>query len=111
MSRLRLFGQQSPAAPYWRSCAGEEIKSAKINVSYAASQTQILKPIHSKAIVSRLDLYLTLISYAAADCHFRQDVLRRMASVIARFRCAEERERGERAPDHQTVNGEKFSCQ
>ncbi len=31
-----------------------------------------------------------------------------MASVIARSRCAEERERGERARDHQTVNGEKI---
>ena len=31
-----------------------------------------------------------------------------MASVLARIRCAEERERGERAPDHQTVNGEKL---
>ncbi len=30
-----------------------------------------------------------------------------MASVIARIRCAEERERGERVPDNQTVNGEK----
>ncbi len=113
MSRLSLFGQQGPAAaPYWRSCAGEEMKSAKIEVSYAASQTQILKPIHSKAIVSRLDLYLTVMctmtSYAAADCHFRQDAHRRMASVIARIWCAEERERGERAPDHQTVNGEKL---
>jgi hypothetical protein len=83
-----------------------------INVSYAASLTQILKPIHSKAIVSRLDLYLTVMcsmtSYAAAGCHFRQDAHRRMASVIARIRCAEERERGERAPNHQTFNGENF---
>jgi hypothetical protein len=55
MLRLSLFGQQSPAAPYWRSCAGEEMKSAMTDVSYAASQTLILKPIHSKAIVSRLD--------------------------------------------------------
>ena len=31
-----------------------------------------------------------------------------MASVLARIRCAEERERGERARDHQTVNGEKL---
>ena len=31
-----------------------------------------------------------------------------MASVIAHIRCAEERERGERASDHQTVNGEKL---
>jgi hypothetical protein len=57
MSRLSLFGKQSPAAPYWRSCAGEEMKSAKIDVSYAASHTQILKQIYSKTIVSRLDLY------------------------------------------------------
>jgi hypothetical protein len=112
MSRSSLFGQQSPAAPYWRSCAGEEMKSAMIDVSYAASQTQILKPIHSKAIVSRMDLYLTVMctmtSYGAADCHFRQDAHRRMASVIARIRCAEELQRGERARDHQTVNGEKL---
>jgi hypothetical protein len=112
MSRLSLFGQQSPAAPYWRSCAGEEMKSAMTDVSYAASQTLILKLIHSKVIVSRLDLYLTVMcrmtSYAAADCHFWQDAHRRMASVIARIRCSEELERGERAPDHQTVNCEKL---
>jgi hypothetical protein len=112
MLRLSFFGQQSPAAPYWRSFAAEEMKSAITDVSYAASQTLILKPIHSKAIVSRLDLYLkvlcTMMSYAAADCHFRQDAHRRMASVIARIRCAEERGRGERAQDHQTVNGEKL---
>jgi hypothetical protein len=88
------------------------MKNAKFDVSYAASQTQILKPIHSKAIVSRLDLYLTVMctitSCAAADCHFHQDAHRRMASVIARIRCAEEREHGERSPDHQTVNGEKL---
>jgi hypothetical protein len=97
MWRLSLFGQQSPAAPYW-SCASEEMKSAMTDVSYAASQTQILKLIHSKAIVSRLDLYLTvkctMTSYAAADCHFWQDAHRRMAPVTARIRCAEERERG-----------------
>jgi hypothetical protein len=46
--------------------------------------------------------------YAAADCHFRQDAHLRMASVIARIRRAEERERGERAQDHQSVNGEKL---
>ncbi len=61
MSCLSLFGQQSPAVPYWRICSGEEMKSAMIDVSYAASQTQILKLIHSKAIVSRLDLYLTVM--------------------------------------------------
>ena len=112
MWRLSLFGQQSPAAPYWRSCAGEEMKSAMSDVSYAVSQTQIPKPIHSKAIVSRLDLFLTVMctmtSYTAADCHYRQDAHRRMASVIVRIRCAEERERGERAHDHQAVNGEKL---
>ena len=103
MSRLSLFGQQSPAAPYWRSCAAEEMKSATTVVCYAASQTLILKPIHSKAIVLMLDLYLTVMCtmtlYTAADCHFRQDVHRRMALVIARIRCAEERKRGERAQD------------
>jgi hypothetical protein len=57
MSRSSLFVQQNPSARYWRSCVGEEMKSAMIDVSYAASQTQILKPIHSKAIVSRLDLF------------------------------------------------------
>ena len=49
-----------------------------------------------------------MTSYAAAGCHFRQDAHRRMASVIARIRCAEERERGERARDHRAVNGEKL---
>ncbi len=49
-----------------------------------------------------------MTSYAAADCHFRQDAHRRMASVFALIRCAEERERGEHARDHQTVNGEKL---
>jgi len=106
MPRSSLFVQQSPSAPYWRSCAGEEMKSAMIDVSYAASLTQIVKPIHSKAIVSRLDLYLTVLclmaSYAAADCHFRQDAHRRTASVLARIRCAKERERGKRARHHQT---------
>jgi hypothetical protein len=60
---FKLFGQQSPAAPYWRSCAAEEMKSAITNVSYAASQTLNLKPIHSKAIVSMLNLYLTVVCY------------------------------------------------
>jgi hypothetical protein len=64
------------------------------NVSYAASQTLNLKLIHSKAIVSRLNLNLTVLctmaSYAAADCHFRQDAHSRMALVIARIRRAEE---------------------
>jgi hypothetical protein len=59
--RLSLFGQQSPAAPYWRSCAAEEMKSAITDVSYAASQTLNLKPIHSKAIISRLILYFTIL--------------------------------------------------
>ncbi len=112
MSSLSLFGQQSPAAPYWRSCAAEEMKSAMTNVSFAAAQTLILKPMYSKAIVSRLDLYLTVLctmtSNAAADCHFLQDAHRRMASVIAHIRCAEERERGQYAQDHQSVNGEKL---
>ena len=83
MSRSSLFMQQSPSAPYWRSCAGEEMNSAMIDVSYAASQTQILKPIHSKATVSMLYLFLTVMctmtSYAAAACHFRQDAHRRLA--------------------------------
>jgi hypothetical protein len=112
ISRSSLFVQQSPSARYWRNCAGGVNESAMIDVSYAASQTQILRLIHSKAIVSRLDLFLTVMctmtSYAAADCHFRQDVHRRMASVLVRIRCAEERECCERARDHQTVNGEKL---
>jgi hypothetical protein len=70
------------------------------------------KSIHSKAIVSNLNLNLTVLctmaSYAAADCHFWQDAHRRMASVIARIRRAEECERGERVQDHQSVNGEKL---
>jgi hypothetical protein len=83
-----------------------------IDVSYAASQTLNLKLIHSKAIVSRLNLNLTVMctmaSYAAADCHFWQDAHRRMASVIARILRAEECYRGERAQDRQSVNGEKL---
>jgi hypothetical protein len=83
MWRLSLFGQQSPAVPYWRSCTAEDMKSAITDVSYAASQTLNLKPIHSKAIVSRLNLNFTVLctmaSYAAADCHFGQDAHRRMA--------------------------------
>jgi hypothetical protein len=102
---LSLFGQQSPAVPYWRSCAAEEMKSAITDVNYAASQTLNLKPIHSRAIVSRFNLNLTelctMASYAAADCHFRQDAHRRI-------RRAEESERGEHAQDHQSVNGEKI---
>jgi hypothetical protein len=61
MWRLSLFRQQSPAAPYWRSCAAEEMKIAITGVSYAASQTLNLKPIQSKAIVSRLNLYFTIL--------------------------------------------------
>ncbi len=53
-----------------------------------------LKPIHSKAIISRCNLNLTVLrnmaSYAAADCHFRQDAHCRMAEVIARIWRAEE---------------------
>jgi hypothetical protein len=61
MWRLSLFGQQSPAAPYWRSCAAEEMKSDITNISYAASQPLNLKLIHSKAIVLRLNLYFTVL--------------------------------------------------
>jgi hypothetical protein len=61
MWRLSLFRQLSPAAPYWRICAAEEMKSPITDVSYAASQKLNLKPIHSKAIVSRFILYLTLL--------------------------------------------------
>ncbi len=50
----------------------------------------------------------TMTSYAAAECHFWQDAHRRMASVIARIRCADERERGDRAQDRPTVSGEKL---
>ncbi len=53
------------------------------------SEKVILKPIHSKVIVSRLDLNLTVLrtmaSYAAADCHFRQDAHRRMALAMHSF--------------------------
>ncbi len=83
MWRLSIFGQLSPAAPYWRSCAAEEMKIAITEVNYAASQTLILKQIQSKAIVSKLNLNSTVLctmaSYAAADCYFRQDAHRRMA--------------------------------
>jgi hypothetical protein len=37
------------------------MKSAITDVSYVASQTLILKRIHSKAIVSRLDLHLMVL--------------------------------------------------
>ncbi len=37
------------------------MKNAITDVSDSASQTLILKPIHSKAIISRLDLYLTVL--------------------------------------------------
>jgi hypothetical protein len=86
MWSLSLFGQQSPAAPYWRSCAAEEMKSAITDISYVAFQTLNLKPIHWKAIVSRLNLKITVLctmaSYAAANCHFGQDAHRRMASEL-----------------------------
>ncbi len=39
MWHLILFGQQSPAAPYWRSCAAEGMKSAIADVSYAVLRT------------------------------------------------------------------------
>jgi hypothetical protein len=55
-----------------------------------------------------LTVLRTMASYAAADCHFWQDAHRRMALVIARIRRAGERERGERAQDHQSINGEKL---
>jgi hypothetical protein len=80
---LSLFGQLSPAAPYWRSCAADKMKITITEVNYAASQILILKQIKSKAIVSKLNLNLTVLctitSYAAADCHFQQDAHRRMA--------------------------------
>ncbi len=53
--RLSLFGQLSPAAPYWRSLAGEEMISAITDASYAAFQTLILKRIHSKAMALRFN--------------------------------------------------------
>jgi hypothetical protein len=77
MWRLSLFGQQSTAAPYSTSCAAEEMKCSITDVSYAASQTVILKLIYSMAILSRLNLNLTVLrtmgSCAAADCPFQQD--------------------------------------
>ncbi len=76
MWRLSLFVQQSPAAPYWRSCTAEKMNSAITDVSYAASQTLNLKPIRSKAIVSRFILNFVLLckmtSQPAAHCDFRQ---------------------------------------
>ncbi len=77
-------------------------------------QNNRMKPIHSKAIVSRLNLNVTVSrtidSYAAANCHFRQpeDAHSQMALVIAQIWRAEARERGEHAQDHQCVNGEKL---
>jgi hypothetical protein len=102
---LSLFGQQSQAAPFSRSCAAEEMKSAITDVSHAASRTQILKSINSMAIVSRFNLTVlrTMSSYAAADCPFRQDVHCRMASVIARIRHADQR-----IKDFEYANGEKI---
>jgi hypothetical protein len=72
MWRLSLFGQQSPAVPYLRSCSAEEMKSASLT---SAMLHPILKPIGLMAIVSRFDLTAlhTMASYAAADCPFRQD--------------------------------------
>jgi hypothetical protein len=68
MKHLSLYWQQSPSAPYWRSCAVEEMKNAITNVSYSASQTLILKQIHSKAIVSRLNLNLTVLRNCLVRC-------------------------------------------
>jgi hypothetical protein len=104
---LSFFGQQSPAAPYWRSCSAEVMKSAIIDVSYAASRTPILKLIHSMTIVSRFILPV-LRTIASADCPFRQDAHPRMALVIARIRRSEQRERADRAQDIEYVNGEKL---
>jgi hypothetical protein len=105
-----LFGQQSPAALYWRNCAAEEKRHAIADVSNAEPpvqpRTSILNPINSMAIVLRLNLTV-LRTMASTDCPFLQDAHRRMASVIARILRAEEREQGERAQDRQCVNGEK----
>ncbi len=46
MWRLSSYGEQSPATPYWTSCAAEEMKSAFTDVSYGASQTLNLKLIY-----------------------------------------------------------------
>ncbi len=53
---VSLFGQQSPTAPYSRSCVTEEMKSAITDVSYAASRTPILKLINSMAIILMFNL-------------------------------------------------------
>ena len=108
MWRLSLFGQQRLASPYSRSCAAERMKSAITYASYAASRTLILKLIHSVAIVSTFKL-TALCTMASADCLFRQDAYRRLASVIARIRCAKEREQAKRAQDSEYFNGEKLS--
>jgi hypothetical protein len=113
---FELIRAAEPGSPVLEElrCRGNEscYHQRHCNVSYVASQTLILKLIHSMAIVSRLNLNSTVLhtmaSYAAADCHFSQDAHRRMALVIARVRRAEERERGERAQDSQCVNGEKI---
>jgi hypothetical protein len=57
---LSLFGQQSPAAPYWRSYASEGMKNAITDVIFAASQTPILKLIRSMAIASKFNLTILL---------------------------------------------------
>jgi hypothetical protein len=59
MWHLSLLGQQSPTAPYWRSCSTEEMKTAITDVSHAASQTLKLKQIHWEAIASRWNMNLT----------------------------------------------------
>jgi hypothetical protein len=59
---LSLFGQQSPAAgPVLEELRRRGDESATTDVSYAASQTLNLKLIHSKAIVSRLNLYFMVL--------------------------------------------------
>ncbi len=72
---VSLFGQQIPAAPYWRSCAAKGMKSAITDVSYAASLIPILIKINSMAIVSRFS-FPALRTMASSGCPFQQDVRR-----------------------------------
>ncbi len=105
MSRSSLFVQQSPFVPYWRSCAGEE--SEKCNerrqlcgIADTDSETDSFQGDRIEVdFVFDGNVHNDVVR-TAADCHFRQDAYRRMASVLARIQSAEERERSERARDH-----------
>jgi hypothetical protein len=108
ISCLSLFGQQSPATAYWRSCDAEEMKVPPTSAMRSPDIDSETESFEGDCMELYLTVLCTMPSYAAADCHFRQDAHRRMALVIARILRAEEREGGERAQDHQSVHGETF---